>query len=82
MNGTWWKIYKRWRARNFVGCAPGKIQDAWLYRIEYHDGRYWRTVYPWQLRFTNKAAAEAEIVRMGFQPEVFDETSKPTVKWW
>lgn len=80
MNGSWWKDFKRWRARNFVGKS---IPDGYLYRIEYHDGRYWRTVYPRQLRFINKEAAEAEIRSMGFEPENFDEnTSKPTVNWW
>lgn len=83
MNGSWWRVYTRWRVRNFVGVAPGKIPDSWLYRIEYHDGRYWRTVYPWHLRFINQEAAEAELVKMGVSQEPFDPTtSKPTVKWW
>lgn len=79
MNGDWWKVYSRWRARNFCGLG---LSDGWLYRVEYHDGRYWRTVYPFHLRFTNQAAAESEIRSMGFEPESFHEDSKPTVKWW
>lgn len=80
MNGTWWKQYTRWRARNFIGL---NIPDGWLYRIEYHDGRYWRTVYPWHKRYFNLADAEAALRSMGFEPESYDpETSKPTVKWW
>lgn len=79
MNGTWWKEYTRWRARNFCGLG---VTDGWLYRIEYYDGRYWRTVYPYHLRFANLRCAEQEIISMGFTPECFDENSKKTVKWW
>lgn len=82
MNGTWWKQYSRWRARNF--CGLGLVDGSgWLYRIEYHDGRYWRTVNPWHQRWFNQADAEAEIRGMGFEPEQYVEgESKPTVKWW
>lgn len=80
MNGDWWKVYTRWRSRNFCGVG---ITDGWFYRIEYHDGSYWRTVYPYTLRFVNKDAADQEIISMGFSPEEYEEgVSKRTVKWW
>lgn len=76
----WWKQYTRWRARNFIGKNQA-YGDGWMYRIEYHDGRYWRTDCPQSLRFGNKEAAEAYIRQRGFEPEPYNENEK-TVRWW